>query len=151
MARHALENEFHPLPKQPELPTRRRIEALMARPRVEPWARVRDELQETMMSDCGVFRTAEGLARARAKLAELKMRYGQLGIQDKGSVFNSNLLEVLELGNLLDIAEATVVAAETRAESRGAHYREDFPNRDDERFNKHSLCYLGDDAQVHVV
>jgi succinate dehydrogenase / fumarate reductase flavoprotein subunit len=112
---------------------------LLARPHREPWVRLRDEMQATMMDDCGVYRTAEGLERARAKIAELKARYRDLGVQDKGSVFNTGLLEVLELGCLLDIAEATVASALARTESRGAHSREDFPDRDDNRFFAHSL------------
>ena len=103
------------------------------------------------MTDCGVFRTGEGLAHARDVLAGLKQRYDALGIQDKGSVFNSNLLEVIELGNLLDLAVATVAAALARTESRGAHFREDFPKRDDGQFYRHSLVYHGDDGQAHVV
>ena len=72
-------------------------------------------------------------------------------MQDKGSVFNSNLLEILELGNLLDLAEATVAAALSRTESRGAHSREDFPNRNDEAFFKHSLVYTAGENQTSVV
>ena len=72
-------------------------------------------------------------------------------MQDKGSVFNTNLLEVLELGNLLDTAEATVAAALARRESRGAHSREDFPDRNDHEFFKHSLVYSYGENQTSVV
>ncbi|HEV3167275.1 MAG TPA: succinate dehydrogenase flavoprotein subunit [Isosphaeraceae bacterium] len=141
MARYALEKEFEPIPPNPEAPTKAMIEGLLSRPRSEPWAKIRDEMQTTMMDDCGVYRTAETLSRARDTIIQLKDRYRALGVQDKGSVFNTNLLEVLELGCLLDLAEATVASALARTESRGAHSREDFPNRDDVNFFKHSLVY----------
>jgi succinate dehydrogenase / fumarate reductase flavoprotein subunit len=74
-------------------------------------------------------------------IAGLKTRYRNLGVADKGTVFNTGLLEILELGCLLDLAEATVASALARTESRGAHSREDFPDRNDDAFFKHSLAY----------
>ena len=139
MARYAREVEFKPLPPNPEAPTKAAIEGLLARPRTEPWIKIRDEMQRTMMDGCGVYRTAETLTQARDDIARLKARYRDLGVQDKGSVFNTNLLEVLELGNLLELAEATVESAIARKESRGAHSREDFPDRDDENLFAHTL------------
>jgi succinate dehydrogenase / fumarate reductase flavoprotein subunit len=108
-------------------------------------------MQVTMMDNCGVFRTAETLTRARDDIARLKDRYRRLGVQDRSSVFNSNLLEILELGNLLDTAEATVGAALARRESRGAHFREDFPERNDQEFFKHSFVYSACENQTSVV
>jgi succinate dehydrogenase / fumarate reductase flavoprotein subunit len=102
------------------------------------------------MDDCGVYRTEEGLTRARDKIAELKRRYDNLGVQDKGSVFNTGLLEVLELGCLLDIAEGTVASALARKESRGAHSREDFPDRDDANFFRHSFCTKHGDGPPRI-
>src|SRR5262249_37878878 len=96
MARHALEREFQPLPPNPEAPTKQAIADLLSRPRTEPWVKIRDEMQVTMMDDCGVYRTEETLTRARDKIADLKSRFRNLGIQDKGSVFNTGLLEVIE-------------------------------------------------------
>jgi succinate dehydrogenase / fumarate reductase flavoprotein subunit len=151
MARYALERQFESLPPHPELPTKEAISTLLSRPRSEPWVRIRDEMQRTMMDNCGVYRTAETLTQARDDIASLKSRYRQLGVQDKGSVFNTGLLEVLELGCLLDLAEATVASALARQESRGAHSREDFPNRDDENFFKHSLVYSYGEDQTSVV
>jgi succinate dehydrogenase / fumarate reductase flavoprotein subunit len=150
MARYAHEVEFQPLPANPEAPTRATIEGLLARPRTEPWVRIRDEMQATMMDDCGVYRTGESLTRARDMIAGLKARYRSLGVQDKGSVFNTGLLEVLELGCLLDLAEATVASALARTESRGAHSREDYPDRDDAHFFKHSLVYMSGENQTKV-
>ncbi len=151
MAAFALEREFEHLPPKPEATVEAEIKALLARPRSEPWVRLRDEMQKTMMDDCGVYRTAETLTRARQVISELKRRYRTLGISDKGAVFNTGLLEILELGCLLDLAEATVASALARQESRGAHSREDFPNRDDVNFFKHSLVYSYGEDQTSVV
>lgn len=150
MAHDANSTDFKSLPPNPEGPTDATIKALFSRERGEPWARLRDEMQRTMMDNCGVYRTGETLERALADIAGLKDRFRRLGIQDRGSVFNSNLLEVIELGNLLDLAEATVASALARTESRGAHSREDFPNRDDERFFKHSLVYSAGENATRV-
>jgi len=150
MAAYALEREFEHLPAHPEAPTKVAIDALLARPRTEPWVKLRDEMQRTMMDDCGVYRTEETLTRARDTIANLKERYKTIGVADKGTVFNTGLLEVLELGCLLDLAEATVASALARQESRGAHSREDFPNRDDSRFFKHSLVTSVGDSQTKL-
>jgi succinate dehydrogenase / fumarate reductase flavoprotein subunit len=150
MARDAREREFQPLPPDPEAPTRAAIDGLLSRPRTEPWVRLRDEMQRTMMDNCGVYRTGETLTRARDDIAGLKQRYRNLGVQDKGTVFNTGLLEVLELGCLLDLAEATVAAALARTESRGAHSREDFPDRNDAQFFRHSLTYSAGENQTRV-
>jgi succinate dehydrogenase / fumarate reductase flavoprotein subunit len=109
--------------------------------------KLRDEMQVTMMDDCGVYRTEESLTRARDVIAGLQVRYKTLGLQDKGTVFNTNLLEVLELGCLLDLAEATVASALARKESRGGHSREDFPDRDDNQFFCHSFATKHGDGQ----
>ena len=90
-------------------------------------ARIRDVLQDEMMDKASVFRDAKGLGKTREKLRE---RYRQIKIQDRGAEYNTELLEVIELGNLLDLAEVLVESALAREESRGAHCREDFPNTD---------------------
>ena len=107
------------------------------------------ELADVMMDDVGVYRTAEGLEKARAKVDELRTRYRNVSVQDRGRTFNTDLLEARELGYLLDCAETTVAAAINRTESRGAHSREDFPERDDVNFLSHSLATRRND-RVHL-
>lgn len=102
-------------------------------------ARIRDEMQKTMMDSVGVFREEAGIQEAIDKLKELRERYERISIDDRGKRFNTDLLEAIELGNLLDLAEVTALAALNRTESRGAHSREDYKQRDDENWLKHSL------------
>jgi succinate dehydrogenase / fumarate reductase flavoprotein subunit len=106
---------------------------------------IRTELQAVMMDDVGVYRDGKLLTVALAKVKELEARHGRLSIADRGSVFNTELLEARELGYLLDIAHATVSSALARTESRGAHSREDYPERDDKKWLKHSLAFRGKD------
>jgi len=122
-------------------PIRAELDALRGRPRGENQLRIRSELAATMMDDAGVFRTADGLRRMTLKVAELRERYGRVRVQDVGRVFNTDLLEARELGYLLDCAEATVWSALAREESRGGHFREDFPERDDAGWLRHSLAF----------
>jgi succinate dehydrogenase / fumarate reductase flavoprotein subunit len=150
MAQYARQNEFENIPPQAEAAAKSAVEGLLSRPRTEPWVKIRDEMQTTMMDNCGVFRTNETLTRARDDIARFKVRFQNLGVQDKGTVYNTNLLEIIELGNLLDLAEATVAAALSRTESRGAHFREDFPDRNDNVFFKHSLVYSTGNCQTRV-
>jgi succinate dehydrogenase / fumarate reductase, flavoprotein subunit len=110
----------------------------------EKVAQLRKELQETMDKNAQVFRTEETLNEALEKIAELRKRYENISIQDQGKRFNTDLLEAVELGFLLDLAEVTVVACRERRESRGAHLREDFPDRNDKKFMVHSMAYLQD-------
>jgi len=139
MARFVQENDFHPLPKDPAYRARAEIEWIWENDGTERVAQIRAELQEAMMTDAGVFRTGDGLKRLQQKLGELRNRYSQIRIDDKSRTFNMELVEAIELGFLLDCAEAIAASALAREESRGAHYREDFPARDDANWLKHTL------------
>ncbi|MBX5444965.1 succinate dehydrogenase flavoprotein subunit [Sphaerobacter sp.] len=135
------ENDFHPLPKEPDFRARAEVSALLEGDGTENANVIREELQEAMFRDCGVFRTAEGLTSLREKLTELRHRYSRVGVRDKSRTFNMDLVETIETGYLLDVAEAVVAGALAREESRGGHFREDFPQRDDVNWLKHTLAY----------
>ncbi len=137
--------EWPSLGRQPQAVAQERIEAVRSRHSGEPVGALRQELQQVMMDDVSVFRTREGLERAREHVRELRRRYAHAVIQDRGERYNTDLLEALELGNLLDLALVTVEGALARTESRGAHYREDFPTRDDAQWLKHTFATLRGD------
>ena len=111
----------------------------------EKVAVLRKELQETMDKNAQVYRTEESLNEALAKIEELRRRYEFISIQDKGQTFNTDLLEAIELGFLLDLAEVLAFTARERRESRGGHFREDFEKRDDDKFMVHSMAYKNED------
>ena len=102
---------------------------------------VRNRMQTTMTEGVSVFRTDETISTAVSQLQELRAEYQNVGVQDKGNIFNSELLEAWELGCLLELAEVTAVSALARQESRGGHARDDFPERDDAAWLKHTLCH----------
>jgi succinate dehydrogenase / fumarate reductase flavoprotein subunit len=104
-------------------------------------AEIRDVLQDEMMEKAGVFREAKALTQMRDRLKEIRSRYQQVKVDDRGRKYNTELLEVIELGGMIDIAETLVEGALARQESRGAHSREDFPRRDDAQWLKHTLAY----------
>jgi succinate dehydrogenase / fumarate reductase flavoprotein subunit len=138
--------EWPVLPTAPEGRSQELLNQLMTSVGGESAAGIRAELQQVMMDHVSVFRTETGLKESLAKLAQLRVRYGRVDVHDRGMRFNTELEEALELGCLLDLAWATTVAALARTESRGAHYREDFPQRDDANWLKHSLATMRDGA-----
>jgi succinate dehydrogenase / fumarate reductase flavoprotein subunit len=141
MARYIREHDFASLPPDPDRQARERVEALLKSTGSERAGAIRAELQAVMMDNVGVFRVESQLRAALAKIGELKERYQQVAVDDKGKKFNSDLLEAIELGGLLDLAEVTAAGALARTESRGAHSREDYPQRDDANWLKHTLAY----------
>ncbi|MEU0655327.1 succinate dehydrogenase flavoprotein subunit [Streptomyces albogriseolus] len=140
-AEYAQTADFVELPENPESLVVEQIERLRSSTGNERVAELRRELQETMDANVMVFRTEQTIKTAVEKIAELRERYKNVAIQDKGKRFNTDLLEAVELGNLLDLAEVMAVSALARKESRGGHYREDYPNRDDVNFMRHTMAY----------
>ncbi|MGW0819856.1 succinate dehydrogenase flavoprotein subunit [Streptomyces sp. NPDC002845] len=132
---------FVELPEDPASLVVEQIERLRSSTGNERVADIRRELQETMDANVMVFRTEQTIKTAVEKIAELRERYTNVAIQDKGKRFNTDLLEAVELGNLLDLAEVMATSALARKESRGGHYREDYPNRDDVNFMRHTMAY----------
>ena len=118
------------------------VEKLRAAQGKEKVATLRDELQQLMMSQVGVFREEKGLRPAVAKIRELRGRYQQVGLMDRGRIMNTELESALEFGHMLDFALVIAEGALARTESRGAHARRDFPQRDDQHWLKHTLAWL---------
>ena len=149
MARTVGKLDLPPLPADAASRAQEEIARFTSNLGGESVARIRAEMQQAMMDHVSVFRIEAGLKEGLAILSQLRSRYRKVELQDKGLRFNTELEEALELGYLLDLAWATVVAALARAESRGAHSREDFPKRDDARWLKHSLA-VARDGTIHL-
>ena len=104
-------------------------------------ADLRGKLQDTMMQNCGIYRNEKDLKTQLSVIKELQARFQKIGVKDKGKKFNTELMEAMELGHLLNFSEVIVIGAIERKESRGAHARTDYPNRDDANWLKHTLAY----------
>ncbi|HUH06276.1 MAG TPA: succinate dehydrogenase flavoprotein subunit [Egibacteraceae bacterium] len=137
--RHARQSTHADLPEAPEATVAPMLDALVSNTEGERAAVLRSELQESMNDNAMVVRTADGLKEQVQILADLRRRFAGVVVEDKGKVYNTDLLETVELGHLLDLSEALVEGALVRTESRGGHYRDDYPKRDDGNFLKHSL------------
>lgn len=138
--------EFTPLPADPAAAVRGLIDGIRNSTGTERVSVLRKELQDMMDAKAQVFRTDESLAEVTQTIHGLRERYKNVAVQDKGHRFNTDLLEAVELGFLLDLAEVVVYSARNRKESRGGHMRDDYPNRDDETYMKHTMAYLSGDA-----
>jgi succinate dehydrogenase / fumarate reductase flavoprotein subunit len=149
-AAYAAATQWPDLPRNPEDRTRSTLEELRVSEGHESAAEIRQEMRDLMMDNVGVFRTEHLLLEAVEKLAALKERYRHISVMDKGKRWNTELLEAWELGCLLDLAEVTAVAAQARTESRGAHAREDYPERNDADWLKHSFAWLEADGSIRL-
>jgi succinate dehydrogenase / fumarate reductase flavoprotein subunit len=144
-AEHANSVEFTELPEAPAAMVEDWLELVLSDHGHERVADIRTELQQSMDNNASVFRTEETLKQALTDVQALKERYGRITVQDKGKRYNTDMLEALELGFLLEMAEVTVQGALNRKESRGGHAREDYPDRDDVNFMRHTMAYkVGD-------
>ena len=141
-ADYAKTAKFVDLPKDPAKNVIDLIEIVRNSNGTERVAVLRKELQDHMDRGAQVFRTEESLTEVLGVIQNLRERYKNISISDKGKRFNTDLLEAIELGFLLDLAEVTVITARNRKESRGGHMRDDYPNRDDKKYMKHTMAYL---------
>jgi succinate dehydrogenase / fumarate reductase, flavoprotein subunit len=150
MGKFAAEEDLPDLPRDSDGDVAAMLARLQGSSGGETVAAIRAELQQQMMDLAGVVRDDEGLRTLQSRLKELRGRYGEVVIQDKGRIFNTDLMEAVELGFLLDISDTLVAAAVARDESRGGHYREDHPLRDDDHWLRHSLANREGDGSIRL-
>jgi succinate dehydrogenase / fumarate reductase flavoprotein subunit len=144
IARFVKEAEFAPLGGEPEGESRALMARLLDGKKGPHGGHIREEMRDLMMEKVGIYRKGSEMQQAVRELQGLRERYREVRAQDRSRRFNTDLMEILELGNLVDLALVTAASAEHRTESRGAHSREDFPERDDERWLKHTMIWLED-------
>ena len=149
-AEFAKDAEWPVLPANPEAFVVNMLEQLRNSNGSERVSELRKAMQETMDMNAQVYRNEETLTQALHDVQALKERYKNVSVQDKGQRYNTDLLEAVELGFLLDLAEALTYCAVNRKESRGGHAREDYPNRDDENFLAHSMLYKQADGSLRL-
>ncbi|CFC42835.1 succinate dehydrogenase [Mycobacterium tuberculosis] len=140
-ASYAQGHDFVDMPPNPEAMVVGWVSDILSEHGNERVADIRGALQQSMDNNAAVFRTEETLKQALTDIYALKERYSRITVHDKGKRFNTDLLEAIELGFLLELAEVTVVGALNRKESRGGHAREDYPNRDDVNYMRHTMAY----------
>ena len=141
-AEYSASEPYLDLPKEPEAFAMQQLDSIRQSKGNERMIDIAAEMKQVMFDHVGVFRVEEGMQQAVDKVRELKERFKEITIDDKGLKFNNNLIEAWELSNLIDIAEVTAVSALARTESRGAHSRDDYSERDDKNWLKHTLAWM---------
>jgi succinate dehydrogenase / fumarate reductase flavoprotein subunit len=149
-AKYATSTEFVELPEMPATAVEEMVNRMKDSDGSERVAPIRKELQETMDMNAQVYRNDETLNQALSDVRALKERYKNVSIHDKGKRYNTDLLEAIELGFLLELAEVLVVSALARTETRGGHAREDYQTRDDKQFMKHTMAYADEKVGVRL-
>jgi succinate dehydrogenase / fumarate reductase flavoprotein subunit len=140
-AKHALSTGFREIPQEKLLTEEKRVAELFRKEGGEKISEIRDEMRRVISEKAWIYRRGDQLESALKEIRELRKRFRNVSVEDKGSSFNTGLLNVLQLDFMLELAEVTVASAIPRTESRGAHSRIDFPKRDDENWLKHTLAY----------
>ena len=149
-ARFVHETDLATLSEHPEQPTLELLDGILGRTTGDNAGEIRKELQDNMFDLAFVVRSDESLTKVQQILTSLRERYERVAITDKGARYNTDLMETVELGYLLDCADALVAAALVRTESRGAHFREDHPLRDDANWLKHTLAYREPEGSIRI-
>ena len=142
--------DFQPLPADPTEFAQQQFDAIRNAQGNEKILDISSKMKFVMMDCVGMFRTGEGMQSALETVRELKERYKHIPLHDQGKIFNTEMINIWELGNLLDIAELVTVSAQARTESRGAHAREDYPKRDDANWLKHTLAWVKPDGAIEL-
>ena len=150
IVRYCAEGDLEDLPSDATDRTRQLLDGILTRPAGERVADIRAELQDSMFDLAFVVRNEESLSKMGGIVRELRDRYERIAIGDRGSIYNTDLMEAVEVGFLLDCAATLVAAALARDESRGAHFREDHPLRDDANWLQHSLASLESDGSIRL-
>jgi succinate dehydrogenase / fumarate reductase flavoprotein subunit len=150
MAEYASTHSLPDIPEGAEERSQRWIASLMEGDNSESTSWIRSTLQDEMMDKASVVRTEDSLTDVLESVRKLRDRYGRARVKDHSKIFNTELVEHLELGFLLDMAEALVVSAQARTESRGAHYREDHEMREDDYWMKHTFATRSDDGEIEL-
>ena len=140
--------QFQSLPDDPTGFTRTRFDRIRSADGKENAFDIAREMKKVMFDDMGIFRSGKGMENALDVLRQLKERYKHVRVTDAGKIFNMELMNAWELGNLLDLAELTTVSAIARTESRGGHSREDYPKRDDQNWLKHTLAWVKSNGEI---
>jgi succinate dehydrogenase / fumarate reductase flavoprotein subunit len=143
-AEYAKQAELQPLPAEPTAEARSQLQALRGGSGKENAFDIATDLKNVMFEGVGIYRNEKDMRKAIDALGELRRRFHDIGVTDQGEIFNTELINAWELGNMLEVAEVTAHCALNRQESRGGHSREDFPKRDDQNWLKHTLAWWKD-------
>ena len=149
-AEFALGADFQPLPSDPTEFTRVQFDSIRNAQGNEKILEISSKMKTIMMDCVGMFRTGEGMQSALETVRELRERYKHIPLHDQGKIFNTEMINLWELGNLLEIAEVVTVSALARTESRGAHARDDYPKRDDVNWLKHTLSWVKPNGEIEL-
>jgi succinate dehydrogenase / fumarate reductase flavoprotein subunit len=142
--------DYQPLPANPTDFTQAQIDTIYDAQGDEKILEISSKMKEVMMDCVAMFRTGDGMQSALETIRELRERYKHIPLHDHGKIFNTEMINIWELGNLLEIAEIVTVAALARTESRGAHARDDYPKRDDVNWLKHTLAWVKSDGAIEL-